>query len=896
MELKSYQQRVINDLVDFLALLNATNSTSQAFDAFWLDRQVQVGQAGISAYKDVIPGVPHICYKVPTGGGKTILGCASIKPIFDAMPEMKHRAVVWLVPSDAILAQTLSALRSSDHPYRQRINTDFANRVEVYSKEELLAGQNFNPTTVSEQLTVMVLSYDSFRTSKADGRKAYQANGALAAFPRFLSAPERPIEHADKSALFQVINQLNPVVVVDESHHARSKLSLEMLENFNPSFVLDLTATPKAESNIISYVDAMELKVAHMVKLPVIVYNRMNQTEVISDAIDLRDSLERAAATEHEVGGDYIRPIVLFQAQPKASEDATSFEKLRSKLVEAGIPEEQIAIKTANVDELKGINLLAQDCPIRYIITVNALKEGWDCPFAYVLASLANKTSQVDVEQIVGRILRQPYVCKHSSELLNMSYVLASSTDFQKTVDNVVRGLNAAGFTDRDHRVILDETILPFTDEQDNSTETGGDEPMLTGFLDPSLGNTKDSPEVDEIEEFLNFDSQEVAAKIEPSAGSAASGESRLVDTMLERASQACVEYDRKAMRASQDEGHTAVPVELEDKVKRYGLVASHVDEVKGLYLPRFYFRGQGGLFDDESEDASWTLVSRESLEEGFRLRGCDSNIDVAHAAEEMMMVDVRSDTQDRPKAFGMTKKQQQWLHQYLESLPEESRINQCQEMIIDRLDRFNGIASGDVRRYVNAVVSNLDSTQIKMLEASPQAVADLIREKVLAFLTDYRFTRFEELLDTAEIILRDGFTFPTSITPPNAVDQLGKSLYQAEGSMNSFEREIITRTAALENVVWWHRNLENHGFCINGPINHYPDFIVRTMKGRIVLVETKGEQLKNDDSRKKVRLGKTWASAAGDKFRYYMVFADSVTPPEDSHTVTAFLNTLQRL
>ena len=70
--------------------------------------------------------------------------------------------------------------------------------------------------------------------------------------------------------------------------------------------------------------------------------------------------------------------------------------------MDAGIPAEQIAIRTADVNELKNTDLMSPNCPIRYIITVNALKEGWDCPFAYILASLANKTSQVDVQQNLG--------------------------------------------------------------------------------------------------------------------------------------------------------------------------------------------------------------------------------------------------------------------------------------------------------------------------------------------------------------------------------------------------------------------------------------------------------------------------------------------------------------
>ena len=449
MELKSYQKKVIADLTRYLELLNETRSDAAAFRLFWQEKSAPT----LELYQNVIPGVPNLCFKMPTGGGKTFIACNAIRPVFDALPVTKTKAVVWLVPSEAILTQTAKALKDTSHPYRQKIDVDFGGRVEVYTKQELLNGQNFNPTAVTEQLSIMVLSYDSFRTSRKDGRKAFQENSNLAEFPKVLGKPDSPIEGADETALFQIINQLNPLVIVDESHHARSDLSREMLANFNPCFVLDLTATPRKDSNIISYVDAVQLKTEHMVKLPVIVYNRDSQAEVILDAIALRNKLEELAAAEYAVSKKYIRPIVLFQAEPKGKEEATTFEKIREKLIGYDIPAEQIAIRTADVNELKNTELMSADCPIRYIITVNALSEGWDCPLAYILASIANKTSQVQVEQILGRILRLPHTTQHRQSSLNMSYVLTSSNDFNETVKGIIQGLNDAGFSDKDYRV-----------------------------------------------------------------------------------------------------------------------------------------------------------------------------------------------------------------------------------------------------------------------------------------------------------------------------------------------------------------------------------------------------------------------------------------------------------
>ena len=272
MELKQYQKQVIADLSRYLDCLNETRNLSEAYRKFWNDQGIPVGFGGVPAYQNTLPGVPSICAKVPTGGGKTLLACHSILPIFNALTPLRARVVVWLVPSDPILTQTLAALRNPEHPYRQALDVDFGSRVDVFTKDQLLSGQNFQFSTITEQLNICVLSYDSFRGRK-ESLKAKRENSNLAELAKVLGKPENPIEGADETALLQVINQLSPLVIVDESHHAKSTLSMEMLRNFNPCFVLELTATPRDKSNIFSYVEAAQLKREAMVKLPVIVSN-----------------------------------------------------------------------------------------------------------------------------------------------------------------------------------------------------------------------------------------------------------------------------------------------------------------------------------------------------------------------------------------------------------------------------------------------------------------------------------------------------------------------------------------------------------------------------------------------------------------------------------------------
>lgn len=340
MELIKYQKRCIDDLKDFINMTNSVDSVADAYEMYWKKRNIRVGINGVPKYNDEVKNVPHVCLKIPTGGGKTFIACHAIKTIFDNYEKHGKKFVVWLVPSESILEQTLKNLKDVNHPYRQVINSSFNNSVEIYTKEELLNGQNFNISSIEEQLGIAVLTFDSFRITNKEGRRIYQENSNFQQFVNYYDNKESLVSNVNETALIQVINQLKPLVIVDESHNAVSDLSIEMLKNINPSFVIDLTATPRENSNIIVYVDAIVLKKENMVKLPVIVYNRPDYKNVIVDAIDLRNKLEKQAI-EEEIqknniqpgSGKYIRPIVLFQAQPKNNKDNTTFEKIKENLI-----------------------------------------------------------------------------------------------------------------------------------------------------------------------------------------------------------------------------------------------------------------------------------------------------------------------------------------------------------------------------------------------------------------------------------------------------------------------------------------------------------------------------------------------------------------------------------
>lgn len=863
MELKNYQKDVISDLSRFLTHLNALHDISKAYEALWYDKSVSVGAGGMPPYRVNIPNVPEVCFKVPTGGGKTFIAACSLKHIFDSMPAMRTKAVVWLVPSEAILSQTYKALSSPSHDYRRRIDNDFSGRVEVYSKEQLLNGQNFNPTAVTEQLSIFVLSYDSFRTSKKDGRKAYQENGNLATFPALLPDKSVLLPDTDETALIQVIRALNPVVIVDESHHATSNLSVEMLRNFNPCFVLDLTATPKENSNIISFVDAARLKKENMVKLPVIVYNRKSQTDVYMDAISMRQKLEEQAKIERETTGRYIRPIVLFQAQPRIGSDSTTYDKIKDKLIEAGIPAAHIAIKTGDKDELRGVDLMSPECEIRYIITVNALKEGWDCPFAYILATVANRSSVVDVEQILGRILRMPYAQRKQSDILNISYVITSSADFHQTVENVIKGLNSAGFSRHDCRV-KDE---PEAETNKHTQRPSYEQGAFTESTPKHGAEHTPEPEQDDLPDIDTGALKDLVEAV-TQKDSVPRTEDIESDELFADAIAQSAAYEQD-ISSQEDTPYTRAPQEVRDKMKVFRINSRFAEEIEALKLPQFTMDIPQSIFTSDQ-----VLVTPISLTKGFILSDKDTQIDFSTVAAEMARIDVDENSgSTEPKAWKVTGREYDLLQEYLNARPSEARLEACKKAILDYLSKYNELKAREIPQYVDRIIAGLSEDQISEMEKVPYLYAQKIKEKIEALLAVYRESRFSLLIEQGKITCTPWYLFPSMISPTTSISSIPKSLYEAEEDMDEYERKVVWDLSALDNIRWWHRNISRSGFCINGYFNSYPDIIARTESGKILIIEPKGDHLENAESRAKAIIGSKWDSLAGPQYRYFMVF-----------------------
>ena len=433
--------------------------------------------------------IPHFCFKVPTGGGKTLLAAAAL----ERAPQQRG-LVLWIVPSKAIYAQTKAALWDKDHPYRIMLNRASAGRVKMLEKED-----TFNSDDTANYLCVMLLMLpaanrqrgrDFLRMFRDTGRypsffpdsdNVFGDRLLLNKYPDLECHPETEGGHV-KHSLFNVFKILRPIVVLDEAHKAYGASRREANEEFarsinrlDPRMVIELSATPNhGISNLLVDISGLDLKKEEMIKLPVQVtaFPNAEWQLTLGQAADELDRLDAEARSLESNTGRYIRPIAVVRVERtgKDQRDAGRIhaEDVREYLTQnLRVPSDAVRVKSAENDELGQEDLLSEFSKVRWIITKSALMEGWDCPFAYLLVMLDNTQAQRAITQLVGRVMRQPHAQLTGRELLDQCYVYCNNTEVGAVVEQVRNGLESEGLTG-----LGDEVMgVPGTRQQDSEMD-----------------------------------------------------------------------------------------------------------------------------------------------------------------------------------------------------------------------------------------------------------------------------------------------------------------------------------------------------------------------------------------------------------------------------------------
>ena len=499
MQLKTYQQNALDQLDRWLDALKEARlkgeKATKALEESGVDVPEELKNYPQSAWKSlkeqsVLPAVqnqdgasevpdyiartatsgapvPHVCLKVPTGGGKTLLGVAALERI-----KQDTGFVLWIVPTRAIYEQTLKAFKTREHPYRQMLERLSGGKVKLLQKDDRFTRQD-----VESRLCIMLLMLPSANRQKGkDFLKIFRDSGGYTSFfpeqDDMTANRELSEQHSDleknssgawvKQSLINVLKLIRPTVILDEAHKAygpndkNNREFVKSVNRLNPRFVLELSATPKIGiSNILVNISGAELQAEEMIKLPIEIHSFSNSDwkHTLAETQKKLQQLEQEARQLQSRENRYVRPIALVRVQRTGREQRGQgnihSEDARAYLIRnLSVPEAQIRVQSSENKELAHEDLLSEQCPVRWILTKDALKEGWDCSFAYVLALLDNTTATTAMTQMAGRIMRQPHArIIETSKALNQCYIYCYNKDVGKAVEGVKAGLENEGLT-----------------------------------------------------------------------------------------------------------------------------------------------------------------------------------------------------------------------------------------------------------------------------------------------------------------------------------------------------------------------------------------------------------------------------------------------------------------
>ena len=857
MQLKQYQTHTLDTLRRFFeqARLAGPKAAYEAI-ANEPEQAARIGRyAGAYAPLAKLPDVPYVCLRLPTGGGKTLLAAHSIAIARDTWVEKDYPLVVWLVPTDKIRQQTAEALKHPRHSYRQTLDEAFDGRVRVFDVADFT---HIRPHDIRDHCCIVVGTIQTLRVTNTSGRKVYAHNENLE--PHF-SGVRDTAQGLEKSAgggiKFSFANLLHlhrPLMIVDEAHNAVTGLTREMQARLNPSAIIEFTATPKPRSNILHSVSAQELKQAEMIKLPIMLTEHTSWQNAVNGAIAARASLDKTAKEDP----DYIRPIVLFQAQPKNEEVTVGVLKKHLLEVE-NIPDTAIAIATGDMRELDGINLFDPHCPIEYVITIEALKEGWDCSFAYVFCSVSRIQSAVDVEQILGRVLRMPYATRRKAAELNRAYAFLSEPATGMAARSLVDKLVAMGFEEDEAR----DNIEPVQSELDD-----GGLFSLDQFPQPDFRHTLTAtPEIAAALEKMQLEGLTVSSIEGGKLEIALTG--RTSDTLAEVYKQLSP-AEREALAA------VFAQHQLEAKLR-----LSPAQRGETFSVPRLMTEIQGQLaFADTDvfmESHDWSLLNHPARldEHEFTIR------ETAHGFE--------IDLDGNRLTYRFAGEQEQLsLDVQVEGWTQEALV-----LWLDRQVRQPDVGQPELVKWLSGLTTHLINTRCLHVSALMRCkfiLARKIRDKLDAIRRHERNSVYQSRLfapgakpevsfDTA-FVFRDGMyqgeRYYRGRWQPSKHFLGAHAVPAFDGADDGEEVQCAQTLDGLPQVKFWVRNVARHQASFWLPTatdKFYPDFVAQLEDDRLLVVEYKGAHIADSsDTAEKRTIGELWQRTSNGKGVFVLV------------------------
>ena len=884
MQLKTYQRETLDTLRRFLRDARVRGPKA-AYEAITSEPDQAKRLRGYGGSYTPLLGdeeLPYVCLRLPTGGGKTILAAHSIAAAAEDYIGQEFPMVLWLVPSTTIRKQTAEALQNPRHPYRKALSEHFGEPVRVFDMSDFL---RLRPHDIGRHLCVFVGTIQNLRVSNTDGRKVYDHQEDLEPF--FTKVPKRapglePLgedlakkvggDPANIRYSFANLMHLHrPLMIVDEAHKAVTGLSREMQSRVNPAAVIEFTATPQKKSNILHAVSALELKNEQMIKLPVQLGEHQTWQGAVTAAIAKRAELAEEAKKDRE---GYIRPIVLFQAQDKGQE--VTVEVLKQHLIDVHrIEESSIAIATGEQRELDGIDLFDPNADplIEYVITKEALKEGWDCSFAYVFCSVANIKSSTDAEQLLGRVLRMPYATRRKSPKLNKAYANLVSKSFAEAATALRDRLVDMGFEE----IEVEENI-------EADPQFGGDDPD-----DLWAPRRRPKPsvwiEVEASDEELSKAREAASDKIAVTkdddgkasivvTGFARDEEIEQVAAALPQAAADRVREDVAKYNA--EHAHKASPAEKGEEFVVPALMVHVQGELVLADSERF-----AEYFDWSLRDAPVQLGKDEfdvnATDDGFEI-DLDGNSLTLRPTDQtdQLLLDIEVDGWSEASLVRLLAKQVRaddvpasdmlaWLSSVVQHLTG------ARGLPLAALMRCRFILARKLKDKVDALRKSAREHAYQTCLFAPDA------EVKVSFDNGFRF--FDGMFDGVPSYRGTKYTFAKHFLGPDRIPRFdGKGDDGAEGE----EFKAAQLIDAMPEIEYWVRNVSQHPNAFRFPVAGgwtYPDFVAKLKDGRLLVVEYKGSHLVANSAEKRA-VGELWHARSGGDGVY--VFAEKVVDGKD--------------
>lgn len=853
--LKLYQSRALASLEKFLDA-SRLDGPATAFE-----QNVDVGL--LDEYKQMpgLPSVPYACLRIPTGGGKTILGAHIIRICGASYLERQFPLVMWMVPTTQIKNQTLEAFQNPRHPYRQELDDAFGGQVAIFDIAEFA---QIRPADLMTKVCVVISTVAALRVDKEDGRKVYEHHEDLEAH---FSGVSKELDYLEKGkggkvvASFANLLKLHgPLVIMDEAHNATTPLSYTVYERLGPKAVVELTATPDiSSSNVLVSVSAFELKAENMIKFPVVLKEHNGEWQVaVSSAVARRRTLAKIALAEPE----YIRPILLIQAE-NAKSEATVEEVKRHLIDTDNVDQKAIAIATGTQREIEGVDLFANDCPIEVVITKQALKEGWDCSFAYVFCSVAQVKSDKDIQQLLGRVLRMPYAVPRRQEAMSKAYAHVTTDSFGRAAGELTQSLINIGFNPMEAAAAIRKEKAPELDLQGGSIGTP-ELPVIKLVL-PKAPDFSQIPERDQqrVQFVLNADGLggtiEVKDEVDQLTINA------IVSTVSGKAAREAV--------AAEVERHQQATIAAKAPSERNVV----------FQVPRLCVMEQGELelVDRGAVSAtfSWDLLSTPPDLSSFKFDETSMTFEVYLDDKTVQFQNVKDDVETYLPGFA----QDRTAVDLIGWLDQETRDPSIKQPVLREW----------LRRAVVSLMEDRGFSLSQLLKGQFILRRKLGEQLLLIKKQAYDAGFQQALFSTdAELVTSDvpgcAFTYPPDMAlyPATSYYQgsyrFKKHYYPFPGVLPwktpkgaiSEEFECAQAIDLLEEVDFWVRNLvhSTQFWMPTSTQRTYPDFVVKLKDGRLLVVEYKGgDRVSNDDSKEKRLIGELWAKKSAGKGLYLM-------------------------